>query len=761
MAETKGLKAGVLARVVAAVGMRGCLSGLSGTGLLGESAASLDGCACRFDDGSAGWECISGVYAPENPEKWAEVNVKRTWSRGVVASLVVVLLALMTVEVVTTIRGQSLTWDETDHIFAGYESWETKDFGLNPEHPPMVKLLATIPLLHLPLKVPTLKGRFFKTESYLDGKDLLFGNAPAYSAESLVFRVRLLPGLFALGLGLLVFFAAQEMFGTTAGLVALLLFVTEPNLLAHSAYVTTDMGLSSTMFATVYAFYRYAKRPTGMRLVVVGIAVGLCLAAKHSAVLLLPMVVCLALGEVAFRWRDRRNEAEEDAPGPELAKGEGAGLLGLKLAGALVAIAVIGVVLLWGFYGFRYSARPAGLTLSPTLAEYVQPLSPHEAKGILLLARGHVFPESWLYGLADVRAMANDMPSFFMGKVYAHGVWFYFPVLLTIKSTLGMMGLLLLSFWAIATGRLKARREVLFMIVPPAIYLAVAMESQLNIGARHVLPLWAFGCVLAAGGAAALTARDRRWAWVAATLVVMHAASSAMAYPNYMAYSNEAWGGPSSTYKYLSDSNTDWGQQLLAAKAYVDQRGIRSGDQCWMAYFVAPFVLPEDYGIPCKQLPTPDTYFNDVQIDVPAAIEGPVLISAGTLNGFELGDSVLNPYESFRSVKPTAYVQDGMFVFDGQFRVPLASALAYTQRSAAALKKGDIAEALRNAAQGEEIAPGAAQTELALGDAKAASGQRADALAAYERARMTIATMEPEGREVWGKVLEEKVRNVR
>jgi hypothetical protein len=77
------------------------------------------------------------------------------------------------------------------------------------------------------------------------------------------------------------------------------------------------------------------------------------------------------------------------------------------------------------------------------------------------------------------------------------------------------------------------------------------------------------------------------------------------------------------------------------------------------------------------------------------------------------------------------------------------------------LKKGDIAEALRNAARSEEIAPGAVQTELALGDAKAASGQRADALAAYERARMTIATMEPEGREVWGKVLEEKVGKVR
>jgi hypothetical protein len=106
-------------------------------------------------------------------------------------------------------------------------------------------------------------------------------------------------------------------------------------------------------------------------------------------------------------------------------------------------------------------------------------------------------------------------------------------------------------------------------------------------------------------------------------------------------------------------------------------------------------------------------------------------------------------------------VQDGIFVFDGQFRVPLASALVYTQRSAAALKQGDVAGALRNAVQGEEIAPGAVQTEIALGDAKAASGQKTDALAAYQRARARIATMEPEGQDVWGKTLQEKIAKVR
>ena len=700
------------------------------------------------------------MYAPENPQKWAEVNVKRTWSRGkrvsLVAGLVAVLLALMTAEVVTTIRGQSLTWDETDHIFAGYESWKTKDFGLNPEHPPMVKLLATIPLLQLPLKVPRLQGRFFKTESYLDGKDLLFGNAPAYSAESLVFRARLLPGLFALGLGLLVFAAGREMFGTGAGLLALGLFVTEPNLLAHSAYVTTDMGLSCTMFATVYAFYRYVKQPTVGRLIVTGVAAGLCLAAKHSSVLLLPMLVCLAAGEIAFRWRDRRVTVES---GGEIA-GESWVQVAVRLTGALLTVAIVGVVLLWGFYGFRYNARPAGLTLSPTLAEYVQPLSPHEAKGILLLAKMHLFPESWLYGLADVRAMANDMPSFFFGKVYAHGVWFYFPVLLTMKTTLGLMGLLLLAFWAIGTGRLTARREVMFLMVPPAIYLAVAMESQLNIGARHVLPLWVFGCVLAAGGAVALAARDRRWGWAVAALVVMHCTSSALAYPNYMAYANEAWGGPTKTYKYLSDSNTDWGQQLLATKAYVDSRGLKKPEDCWMAYFVAPLVLPSDYGIPCKLLPTADEFFNDEQHTVPPVIDGPVLISAGDLNGFEYGASELNPLEGFRGVPPSASIQDGILVFDGRFAVPMAAAQSHVQQSAVLLKEKKVDEALVEARTAEALDPGQLREELALGDALAAAGNPGEAKEHYAAALLKAKALTGGASERWVPKVEKALAGV-
>jgi hypothetical protein len=683
----------------------------------------------------------------------------------VVAGVVGLLLAYEG-QVLHAVHGQSLTWDEGDHIFAGYESWKTHDFGLNPEHPPMVKMVATLPLLGLPLKVPALQGRYFKSEAYMDGQEMLFHNGPAeggrYSARTLVWRVRLAAAVFGVMAGLLVFAAGAEMFGVEVGLVALLLFCFEPTLVAHGAYVTTDMAASCTIFGTVYAFWRWVQRPGWARLVVVGLAGGLALAAKHSTVLLLPMLVLLAVYVVGERWWGRRREA---------------GALGMdaaRMAGALAAIVGIAVLVLWAFYGFRYAARPAGLVLSPTLAEYVQPLAPQEAAGILFAGRWHLLPESWLYGLADVRSMANGMTSYFMGKNYEHGVWFYFPVLFTIKSTLGMLGLLVLTVVAIVRGWvlrarrelvlrarrelvLRARRELVFLIVPPMVYFIVAMDSHLNIGARHILPVWVFCCVLAAAGAVAWMRRGRAWAGVVGLLLVMHVATTLRAEPNYMAYSNEAWGGPAQTYRYLSDSNTDWAQQLVATGEYLKQRGVK---QCWIAYFAAPFILPENYGISCKRLPTPDSGFMGEQLEVPPVIDGPVLISAGDLNGFELGSRVLNPYEPFRGLKPTAFVQDGMFVFDGRFAVPLASALAHVQRSEVALKKGDVAGGLREAEVGEQIAPGFVQTEMALGDAEVAAGQKAEARVAYGRAAVKIETMEPGAQEVWRGAVEGKLAKV-
>ena len=427
------------------------------------------------------------------------------------------LLVLLGVQLILSVRRESQTWDEANHIYAGFRSWTHRDFGLNPEHPPLLKLIATIPLLPLSLNTPALQDRYFKEEAFVGGKDFLYQN----NADQILIRTRLAAASLTMLLALLVFLATREMFGTGAAFIALGLLVLEPNLLAHGALVTTDAGLSCFMFAAIYAFYRYVKAPSLWRLTLVGIAAGLALAVKHTGALIFPMLLLLAITEVV---RHHIKHA-------------------LKIFASLAAITIIAVALLWSFYGFRYAARPPGLQLTPTLVEFVQGLKPHESWTISKLAQWRVLPESYLYGLADVRLTADYYTSFVLGKIYAHGVWFYFPVAFLIKSTLGFLALTLLAIAVIVMRRLRGWREILFLIIPPLFYLLVAAFVGMNIGVRHILPVYVFLAVLIGGAAWALMQNSRRWVYVVAVLLLVHALSSLRTFPTYIAYSNELWVG--------------------------------------------------------------------------------------------------------------------------------------------------------------------------------------------------------------------------
>ena len=130
------------------------------------------------------------------------VQLARPWIIPGVAALLLVLL----LQLAFSVRRNSITWDEDDHIYAGYMSWKHADYGLNPEHPPLVKLIASLPLLNMQLKVPALEDRYFKHEAFLGGKDFLFKN----DADTMLFRVRMAAASFTLLLALLVFLAARK-----------------------------------------------------------------------------------------------------------------------------------------------------------------------------------------------------------------------------------------------------------------------------------------------------------------------------------------------------------------------------------------------------------------------------------------------------------------------------------------------------------------------------------------------------------------------
>ncbi|HKV35436.1 MAG TPA: glycosyltransferase family 39 protein [Pyrinomonadaceae bacterium] len=623
------------------------------------------------------------------------------------------LLIVLSLQLFFSVRRESQTWDEGNHIFTGYRTWTHRDYGLNPEHPPLVKLLTTTPLLWSQLKSPALEERFFKEDAFLRGKEFLYQN----DADKILARTRTAAATLTLLAAFVVFFGTRELFGTGAAFVALTLLAFDPNLLAHGALITTDVGLACFMFLAVYMFYRFVKAPSALRLIVAGVAVGLVLAVKHTGLLVLPILLLLTLCEII---RSRQV---------------------LKLLGSLALIALIGWVVLWSFYGFRYNARPEGLQLNPLLAEYVKGLEPYQARPILTAARWHILPESYLYGLVDVKLTANYYTSYVLGKVYAHGVWFYFPIAFLIKSTVGVLLLLLLSLGVVVTRRLKRGREIIFLVIPVIFYLLVALTVGMNIGVRHILVVYVFLYVLIGGAAWSLIQANRKWAYAVGVLLLVHVVSSVAAFPNYIPYANELWGGPSQTHKYLTDSNSDWGQQLKSVKQYLDDRGVK---ECWFVYFAAGVVETDYYGIPCKPLPTLTTMWLNLPIDVPRWINGPVLISASNLSGVELGPGSLDPYGQFKLLKPTAVIDRGVFVFDGTFDMPLAAAISKAQKARNLAEAKQLDQAFQEVQEAVALAPDSIQTQLALGDILRELGQPQQARAAYEKALQLAKTIEPE-----------------
>jgi 4-amino-4-deoxy-L-arabinose transferase-like glycosyltransferase len=585
------------------------------------------------------------------------IAVPRKWFLPAIAALFVVFA----LELYLSVRLESQTFDEPAHMYAGYSYWLRSDFGINPEHPPLVKLVATLPLLVSKPKYPDVPNINFRAASGFGG--MLMMSAPG--ADAVLSHARAAVSIFAFVLALLVVLAARQMFGDAAALLALLLFVFDPLILAHGPLLGTDMGATCCIFGAVYSFYRYFKRPSYFRLSLCCLAAGLALAAKHSAVLLFPILALLSLGELLF-VHDHENTSKPIVP---------AAREWLKSAGVFATILLVAIVILWAFYGFRYAARPGGQQINPPSDAYVQQLHyPAERAMIGFAKRHHLLPESYLFGFTDVTMLSREgRPMFLLGQRYPQGKWFYFPAAFLIKMTIGFLLLLALVPFARALRMNEFRREAVFLVLPPLIFFGAAMTSKLDIGIRHILPIMPFLIVLAAGAAAALLKQSRKWAWAVALLVLLDVASSLHAFPNYLPYSNEAFGGPYRTYKVLEDSNVGWSGGLKALHANLAARGITN---CWFAYSALPD--PANFQIPCKRLPTFFSALSDMgqQQPVPPHIDGPVFMSSEELTGYFWGPGALNPYQTFEGLNPSRVIAGEILEFDGSFDIPKPSAIS-------------------------------------------------------------------------------------
>src|SRR5262245_46883244 len=214
------------------------------------------------------------------------ISTRQLRAYGVVVALFLALFLQLSLAA----SRNSASFDEPAHIYAGYLQWAHGWYTLNP---PVTRYLIAAPLLGMTLKEPPIETRPIRAHEILGGREFVFQN----DAETILFRGRMAVATLTLVLAIVVFLATREMFGAGAGVIALGLLAFDPTLLAHSSVATTDTGQALFLFGAVYAFYRYVKQPTVLRLAAVSIVVGLAVGAKASAVQLFPILALLALVE--------------------------------------------------------------------------------------------------------------------------------------------------------------------------------------------------------------------------------------------------------------------------------------------------------------------------------------------------------------------------------------------------------------------------------------------------------------------------------
>jgi len=385
----------------------------------------------------------------------------------------------------------------------------------------------------------------------------------------------------------------------------------------------------------------------------------------------------------------------------------------------------------------------------PTLNAYIAAIpNSVERAAIGLCARYHLLPEAYLYGWSDILQIPGKRVSLVLGKLTIGPHWFLFPEMILMKTTIALLFLLALVPFA---GISRHQREFLFMAIPAAFYLLIAVGSGMNAEARYILPVYPFCIVLAGAAGWDIAHRSRRWAVGVATLLIFAAASSLHAFPDYLAYSNEAFGGPSQSYHLVAGANGDWAQSLKWVKSYLDRNHV---SDCWFDY-TDPDIDPKYYGIACKPLLTawvPRGY--PFLGQVPPIISGTVLISATELAGRQWGPDTLNPYAQFRGLQPDAKLGNVVLVYHGTFAVPLAAAYSHSATAERLAEQGKMAEAIAEEREAVKLAPDSANIQAGLGLTLIEAGQKQEGQQVNATALRIARSVHPEFQEKLIRLLE-------
>jgi hypothetical protein len=243
--------------------------------------------------------------------------------------------------------------------------------------------------------------------------------------------------------------------------------------------------------------------------------------------------------------------------------------------------------------------------------------------------------------------------------------------------------------------------------------MALSMTQGLNLGVRHILPVYPFLIVLAGAGAASMASHSRPAVYAVAALLLFHVGSSAHSFPNYLTYSNEVAGGPANTWRLMDGSNADWEQGYKQLATYVQDRKI---SDCWFAYTEPQTWLDPNYYIPCRLLPSGIVQNSGLapQVIAPPSVEGVIIVKTAEVTGRAWGPGELNPYRQFLDRRPDDEIANTILVFRGHFETPLLAGLSHASAATRQLADGHLPDALEQARVAVRLAPESAATNAGL-----------------------------------------------
>jgi len=504
------------------------------------------------------------------------------------ACLVTCLLVIHYCFAYTATLYSCTTYDEPLHVAAGFSYWTLNDYRLQPENGNLPQRWCAIPLLYMNQSFPPLQQQgWYRSDALALGRQFLYdcGN----DSTAMLQAARAMAALWSTAVCLVVFLWAKTIYNTSAALLSLLLAVFWPALVAHGPLATSDA--CGALFLTLggWALWNLLIKVTVGTMLSACVAVGLALLAKHSCLMLGPLACLYVAGTCVIGC-------------PVILEAGGlhytlSGRVKSTLARVLILFvpAAAAFLFIWASCGFRFDAAAPGCG-PVTLARYETLEACGERAGVIgqlctRLAAWRLLPEAWLYGVCYVVVESQMRPAFALGYHSIGGWWWYFPLCLLVKNTLPSLVLVFGGIVVTLTTFARVRLPppgcdvAPFKAVAPlsivVLLWAALLNSNLNIGERHLLPAYPAMIIMIGG---LLREIGHKWMrLVLFTFVFLHVADVASGWPYSLAYFNQ-FVPPGKAHEWLIDSNLDWGQDFSRLKHWL-RWNARDDEPIFLSYF--------------------------------------------------------------------------------------------------------------------------------------------------------------------------------